>query len=196
MPTAIAANNIVQTTPTRPESQGKCKCTIRYPILKSHNELCHQINNSYYINVAVKPGVLRFGPSPVSDMDMSRIPATGLPQTPISVGIVNVSALRPQPNSIISPTSIPATVVAPLPAQALPLNKTAKKPRKEGEPEFIRDRTDVQSPAYSDISDDSTPVADTEVGGKNRIFKWLNKQQINLCEQHSSMIIIIIIILF
>lgn len=43
--------------------------------------------------------------------------------------------------------------------------KTQKKQRKENN-EFdtaTRDREDVQSPAYSDISDDSTPVADSEM---------------------------------
>lgn len=43
--------------------------------------------------------------------------------------------------------------------------KTQKKQRKEGSSEFDstqRDRDDVQSPAYSDISDDSSPVVDSE----------------------------------
>lgn len=49
--------------------------------------------------------------------------------------------------------------------------KTQKKQRKEGTNDFestSRDRDDVQSPAYSDISDDSTPVAESEISGKNR----------------------------
>lgn len=48
--------------------------------------------------------------------------------------------------------------------------KTQKKQRKEGTNDFestSRDRDDVQSPAYSDISDDSTPVAESEISGKH-----------------------------
>lgn len=47
--------------------------------------------------------------------------------------------------------------------------KTQKKQRKEGTIDFentSRDREDVRSPAYSDISDDSTPVAESEISGK------------------------------
>lgn len=47
--------------------------------------------------------------------------------------------------------------------------KTQKKQRKEGTNDFdstSRDRDDVQSPAYSDISDDSTPVTEPEISGK------------------------------
>lgn len=101
---------------------------------------------------------------------MNRIATAGLQSVPITTAVVSVSSLRPQSTSIMSPSSMPPTVSAPLPTQALPLNKTGKKARKEGEPETFRDRADVQSPAYSDISDDSTPVADTEVGG---MFKLL-----------------------
>lgn len=48
--------------------------------------------------------------------------------------------------------------------------KTQKKQRKEGSNDFdntSRDRDDVQSPAYSDISDDSTPVAESDMSGKH-----------------------------
>lgn len=54
--------------------------------------------------------------------------------------------------------------------------KTQKKQRKEGTNDFentSRDRDDVQSPAYSDISDDSTPVAESEISGKHRQFAIL-----------------------
>lgn len=93
-------------------------------------------------------------------MDIGRIPTGGLPPT----SMPNVP-VRPQSqsNSIVSPTSIVSSTVGgvgSMAAQALPLNKSAKKPRKDGEPE-----RDVQSPAYSDISDDSTPV-DSDAGGK------------------------------
>lgn len=121
--------------------------------------LIHFISRS----LAVKPGVLRFGPPPVAEMDLCRIPASGLPPTAISAAPANTNTLRPQPNANINPTTAGSPTiggVAPLPAQSLPLNKTVKKPRKEGEPE-----RDVQSPAYSDISDDSTPV-DSDAGGR------------------------------
>lgn len=54
--------------------------------------------------------------------------------------------------------------------QAVSMVKTQKKQRKEGPNDFentSRDRDDVQSPAYSDISDDSTPVAESEISGKH-----------------------------
>lgn len=55
--------------------------------------------------------------------------------------------------------------------QAVSMVKTQKKQRKEGTNDFentSRDRDDVQSPAmYSDISDDSTPVAESEISGKH-----------------------------
>lgn len=53
--------------------------------------------------------------------------------------------------------------------QPVSMVKTQKKQRKEGTNDFentSRDRDDVQSPAYSDISDDSTPVAESEMSGK------------------------------
>lgn len=53
--------------------------------------------------------------------------------------------------------------------QAVSMVKTQKKQRKEGSNDFdntSRDRDDVQSPAYSDISDDSTPVVESEMSGK------------------------------
>lgn len=53
--------------------------------------------------------------------------------------------------------------------QAVSMVKTQKKQRKEGTNDFdntSRDRDDVQSPAYSDISDDSTPVTESEISGK------------------------------
>lgn len=61
-------------------------------------------------------------------------------------------------------------VVASTPGpQPVSMVKTQKKQRKEGTNDFentSRDRDDVQSPAYSDISDDSTPVAESEISGK------------------------------
>lgn len=54
--------------------------------------------------------------------------------------------------------------------QAVSMVKTQKKQRKEGSNDFdntSRDRDDVQSPAYSDISDDSTPVAESDMSGKH-----------------------------
>lgn len=53
--------------------------------------------------------------------------------------------------------------------QPVSMVKTQKKQRKEGTIDFdstSRDRDDVQSPAYSDISDDSTPVTESEISGK------------------------------
>lgn len=61
-------------------------------------------------------------------------------------------------------------MTAPTPGpQAVSMVKAQKKQRKEGTNDFdstSRDRDDVQSPAYSDISDDSTPVTESEISGK------------------------------
>lgn len=84
-------------------------------------------------------------------MDLSRAQPTSLPGA-----ISNPNAMRPQANTNISPSSALPSAVSAQPAQ---LTKTAKKPRKDGEPE-----RDVQSPAYSDISDDS-PAIDSDSAG-------------------------------
>lgn len=75
------------------------------------------------------------------------------------------------------------TALTPGP-QAVSMVKTQKKQRKEGTNDFdstSRDRDDStsrdrQSPAYSDISDDSTPVTESEISGKffaNRLHTHL-----------------------
>lgn len=112
-------------------------------------------------------------------MDLSRPPTSGLPQTPISATAVSTPALRPQSNSIMSPTSMPPTLGAPPSNSISPINKSGKKQRKDGEPEPYRDRSNVQSPAYSDISDDSSPVGEPDIGGKENsqiimFFFWDN----------------------
>lgn len=114
---------------------------------------------------SVKPGVLRFVPTPTTDSELSRLPTNSSPLAP----------LRAQANSILGPNAIvpsPVALTTNQSAQALSMVKTQKKQRKDGPTagsEFentTRDREDVQSPAYSDISDDSTPVAETEMSGK------------------------------
>lgn len=74
--------------------------------------------------------------------------------------------------SAVGPNSNNGTVVTNQP-QGLPIVKSQKK-RKEGPTvtsafdyeSSSSNRDDVQSPAYSDISDDSTPVAEPEMIGK------------------------------
>lgn len=96
----------------------------------------------------VKPGVLRFGPSPATEMDLSR--ATTTTSLPGQTN-ANLNASRSQTNTNNSPKSAQTTPSS--------LNKTSKKARKDAEPE-----RDVQSPAYSDISDDS-PANDSDPAG-------------------------------
>lgn len=109
--------------------------------------------------------MLRFVPTPTAEGELSRLPSNSGPLGPI----------RAQANSLIGSNAIvlsPVALAANQPAQALSMVKTQKKQRKDGTTvgneieNMTRDREDVQSPAYSDISDDSTPVADTEMSGK------------------------------
>lgn len=114
---------------------------------------------------------MRFGPAPTSDIDMSRHPPNSSPIT----SSANVNAnFRAQQNALLSSTNVisslpTASTPGQLAPQALSMVKTQKKQRKEGTNDFdnsSRDRDDVQSPAYSDISDDSTPVTESEMSGK------------------------------
>lgn len=128
--------------------------------------------------MAVKTGVLRFGPVPTPDE--IRLPPNSSPIT----SSANVNAnFRPQPNTLISTNIISSLPAASTPnqinqigqitPQPVSMVKTQKKQRKEGSNDFesnSRDRDDVQSPAYSDISDDSTPVAESEMNSKHLIF--------------------------
>lgn len=113
----------------------------------------------------MKPGVLRFVPTPTTEGELSRLPTNTSPIGPI----------RAQANSIIGTNSIvpsPVALTANQSTQPLSMVKTQKKQRKDGPApanEFentAREREDVQSPAYSDISDDSTPVAEPEMSGE------------------------------
>lgn len=141
--------------------------------------------------LTVKPGVLRFGPPP--DVDVNRL--TGPQQPPASINQsplrpTSLSSMVSLPgsvggmlgNSVISPESPHPVGYVGVGAgtnnsngnvgQALPIVKTQKK-RKDGNGAGAIDyessssnRDDVQSPAYSDISDDSTPVAEPEIIGE------------------------------
>lgn len=128
-------------------------------------------------SAAVKTGVLRFGPVPPDDC---RLPPNSSPMTSATNANAN---FRPQPNSLMSANIISSLPVAGQPPppppppnqmgqltpQPVSMVKAQKKQRKDGSNEFesnSRDRDDVQSPAYSDISDDSTPVAESDMNGK------------------------------
>lgn len=130
------------------------------------------MNSLHFINRVptiplVKPGVLRFVPTPTTEGELSRLPTNSSPLGPT----------RAQANSIIGANAIvpsPVALTANQSSQPLSMVKTQKKQRKDGTAaanEFEntntpRDREDVQSPAYSDISDDSTPVAESEMSGE------------------------------
>lgn len=119
---------------------------------------------------------MRFGPAPTSEIELSR----HLPNSsPLTIS-ANVNAnFRAQQNALLSTNVISSLPTASTPGQmnqltpqALSMVKTQKKQRKEGTNDFdntSRDRDDVQSPAYSDISDDSTPVTESEMGGKRQL---------------------------
>lgn len=119
--------------------------------------------------------MLRFVPTPTTDNELSRLPtSSGSPLGPI----------RAQANSLIGANSIvssPIALTANQSTQPLSMVKTQKKQRKDGPTagnEFentTRERDDVQSPAqYSDISDDSSPVAESEMSGKMTTKENLN----------------------
>lgn len=152
------ANNSIVQTPTKPEGHGKRKCS---PISIGVTVAVNKIFNRFCQSIPVKPGVLRFVTTPTAENDMlSRLPSSS-PLAP----------LRAQANSIIVPSPIALAVNQSV--QALSMVKAPKKQRKDGTiatNEFentTRERDDVQSPAYSDISDDSTPVAESEMSGKH-----------------------------
>lgn len=107
----------------------------------------------------VKPGVLRFVPTPTTEGDLNRLP-TNTCTSPLG------PVRTPIGGNPIASSPVPLTTSN----QALSMVKPQKKQRKDGAGnEFensTRDRDDVTSPAYSDISDDSTPVNETEMSGK------------------------------
>lgn len=121
--------------------------------------------NTSFLSFSVKPGVLRFVPNPTPEpTDPNRLlSVSSSPQTSIS----NSGALRVHPTSILAPgTNLNLSSANQL-NQPVSMVKMQKKQREKNS-EFdgvSRDRDDVQSPAYSDISDDSTPVAETDSSG-------------------------------
>lgn len=142
---------------------------------------------------SVKPGVLRFGPPP--DIEINRIGAIGGNPLGLPPSSLNQSPLRPTPVSSLTgmpggPGSMTQSVDSMPPVgiylgnsvppnsnqqqqQPLPMIKPQKK-RKDGSTDYesvaSSNRDDVQSPAYSDISDDSTPVVDSDMIGMIKLL--------------------------
>lgn len=133
----------------------------------------------------MKTGVLRFGPAPE---ELNRLSNSSSVTTPTAL---SQSPLRAAPlSSMTRMTSAPATTpeVSHQPSDYSAANQSnvssipivgskSQKKRKEGSAidyeSSSSNRDDVQSPAYSDISDDSTPVVDTDLMGKI----WLKKRR-------------------
>lgn len=131
----------------------------------------------------MKTGVLRFGPPPE---ELNRLSNSSSVPTPTAL---SQSPLRAAPlSSMTRMTGAPATTpeASHQPSDYSAANQSnvssipivgskSQKKRKEGSgidyESSSSNRDDVQSPAYSDISDDSTPVVDTDLMGKNRLTK-------------------------
>ncbi|XP_055614017.1 serine-rich adhesin for platelets isoform X2 [Uranotaenia lowii] len=128
-----------------------------------------------------KPGVLRFGPLPIDGSDTNiRLPtaAQGVPNTPGSVVPISQGTPIRIPTSAggsllgMSPNATPGTPEALTP-KSQSCTKQKKNRKSPGPPEFdiaaSNRAEDVQSPAYSDISDDSTPVVDVNDLEKSKV---------------------------
>lgn len=135
---------------------------------------------------------MRFGPPP--DIEINRLGTIGGNPLGLPPTSINQSPLRPTPVSSLTgmpggpPGSMSQQCVDSMPPvgiylgnsgppnsqqqqqqqQPLPMIKPQKK-RKDGTNDYesiaSSNRDDVQSPAYSDISDDSTPVIDSDMIG-------------------------------
>lgn len=148
------------------------------------------LNKSFSIFI-VKPGVLRFGPptdtEPSLSLGTSRLSTNNAALS--SVVPLLASPLRTTTGPLGIPPHLTPSAGSGLPTDPthsggafvsvstggvqLSVSSTkAPKKRKEGGTASTGDfdtscnRDDVQSPAYSDISDDSTPVAEAEIIGK------------------------------
>lgn len=155
-----STDSIVQ-TPTKSDDRSKSNYNLR----ENHGPLT--LIDSF---PAVKPGVLRFVPTPGPEpAEPSRLPP--LNNSPLT-SLTGTNAIRVQSSALLAPAAnLNASAVSQL-NQPVSMVKTQKKQRKENN-EFdgvSRERDDVQSPAYSDISDDSTPVAETDMSGNFGTF--------------------------
>lgn len=141
---------------------------------------------------SVKTGVLRFGPAPE---ELNRLSNSSSVTTPTAL---SQSPLRAAPlSSMTRMTGAPPTTpeASHQPSDYSAANQSnvssipivgskSQKKRKEGSgidyESSSSNRDDVQSPAYSDISDDSTPVVDTDLMGKIRSMETNGKKFQNL----------------
>jgi len=143
----------------------------------------------------VKSGILRFGSGPNDPSDLSRMPpgtptssqpVNGGPLRPLPAGSMAPSsaphgtpesAHQPPSNYSIPQQQTNTSGISNIGSiQMTNLNKPQnysgkqKKNRKSPVPDYENTSTnrseDLQSPAYSDISEDSTPVVDSEMSGK------------------------------
>lgn len=128
--------------------------------------------------ISVKTGVLRFGPAPEELNRLSNSSGvttpTALSQTPLRAAPLSsmtrmAGAPATTPESSLQPSDYSTANQSNVSSIPIVGSKSQKK-RKEGSgidyESSSSNRDDVQSPAYSDISDDSTPVVDTDLLGK------------------------------
>lgn len=135
-------------------------------------------NSNCFLHFTVKTGVLRFGPAPEEMSRMSNSTGvttpTALSQSPLrATPLSSMTRLAGSttPESTLQPSDYSTANQSNVSAIPIVGSKSQKK-RKEGSgidyESSSSNRDDVQSPAYSDISDDSTPVVDSDLMGKKR----------------------------
>lgn len=138
---------------------------------------------------AVKTGVLRFGPVPeelnrlTNASGVTATTPTALSQSPLRpapLSSMTRMAGATTPESTLQPSDYSTTNQTNVSSIPIVGSKSQKK-RKEGSAGIdyessSSNRDDVQSPAYSDISDDSTPVVDTDLMGK-RFCLWMGGEE-------------------
>lgn len=163
------------------------------PLLSEQQALLQQQQQQ----AALKPGVLRFGPpNEASSGSMHNLQSQQSPQQLTTNVLPSQSPLRPGSQIATGAESLPPAsyaaaaggisspsmanksassfTSAAAAAAAASKNKKNRKSPVPGEFEGAMSRDGVQSPAYSDISDDSTPVADQEMLDKSQPSKHID----------------------
>lgn len=134
----------------------------------------------FFFCVTVKPGVLRYGPLPNESTHSGQSPirpnvsmaqggpSSATPESPhnsMFQGQQGLLLFDFEEEPVINQqflSGIPLTKSQSFAKQ----KKNRKSPTPSGETFDTVSRDDTHSPAYSDISDDSTPVMDTEMTGE------------------------------
>lgn len=117
--------------------------------------------------------MLRFGPAPdeLNRLSNSSVVTTVLGQSPLRAApLSSMTRLAGAPatpeSSPLQPSDYSTANQSNVSSISIGGSKTQKKRKENDYESSSSNRDDVTSPAYSDISDDSTPVADTDMMGK------------------------------